>query len=67
VHLDAGKHLANRAAVANADANIQLHGAIGVTEEHHAQLLLKHAVLLARLFGSKRSLQARLLHGELEA
>jgi hypothetical protein len=38
-----------------------------VTEEHHAHLLLKHAVLLARLFGSKRSLQARLLHGELEA
>jgi alkylation response protein AidB-like acyl-CoA dehydrogenase len=57
----------NRAAVGNADTDIQLHGAIGVTEEHHAHLLLKHAVLLARLFGSKRSLQARLLHGELEA
>jgi len=67
VHLDAAKHLANRAAVGNADADIQLHGAIGVTEEHHAHLLLKHAVLLARLFGSRRSLQARLLHAELEA
>jgi alkylation response protein AidB-like acyl-CoA dehydrogenase len=66
VHLDAAKHLANRAAVINADVDIQLHGAIGVTEEHHAHLLLKHGLLLARLFGSKRTLLARLLHAELE-
>jgi len=66
VHLDAAKHLANRAAVLNADANIQLHGGIGVTEEHHAHLLLKHGLLLARVFGSKRALLARLLHAELE-
>lgn len=66
VHLDAAKHLANRAAVTNADVDIQLHGAIGVTEEHHAHLLLKHGLLLARLFGSERTLLARLLHGELE-
>lgn len=66
-HLDAAKHLANRAAVMNADADIQLHGAIGVTEEHHAHLLLKHSLLLARLFGSKRALLTRLLHAELEA
>jgi alkylation response protein AidB-like acyl-CoA dehydrogenase len=66
-HLDAAKHLANRAAVTNADVDIQLHGAIGVTEEHHAHLLLKHGLLLARLFGSKRPLLARLLHAELEA
>jgi alkylation response protein AidB-like acyl-CoA dehydrogenase len=65
-HLDAAKHLANRAAVVNADVDIQLHGAIGVTEEHHAHLLLKHGLLLARLFGSKRTLLARLLHAELE-
>ena len=65
-HLDAAKHLANRAAVSNADVDIQLHGAIGVTEEHHAHLLLKHSLLLARLFGSKRALLARLLHAELE-
>jgi alkylation response protein AidB-like acyl-CoA dehydrogenase len=65
-HLDAAKHLANRAAVANADVDIQLHGAIGVTEEHHAHLLLKHGLLLARLFGSKRALLARLLYAELE-
>lgn len=64
-HLDAAKHLANRAAVLNADVDIQLHGGIGVTEEHHAHLLLKHGLLLARLFGSKRALLARLLHAEL--
>jgi alkylation response protein AidB-like acyl-CoA dehydrogenase len=66
VHLDAAKHLANRAAVANADVDIQLHGGIGVTEEHHAHVLLKHSLLLARLFGSKRTLLARLLHAEVE-
>jgi len=65
-HLDAAQHLANKAAIMNADANIQLHGGIGVTEEHHAHLLLKHGLVLARLFGSKRSLLARLLHAELE-
>jgi alkylation response protein AidB-like acyl-CoA dehydrogenase len=65
-HLDAAKHLANQAAVANADSNIQLHGGIGVTEEHHAHLLLKHALLLSRLFGGKRSLLSRLIHAELD-
>jgi alkylation response protein AidB-like acyl-CoA dehydrogenase len=65
-HLDAAQHLANRAATSNADANIQLHGGIGVTEEHHAHLLLKHSMVLSRLFGSKRAVLARLLHAELE-
>jgi alkylation response protein AidB-like acyl-CoA dehydrogenase len=59
--LDAAKHLANEAALANADVNIQLHGGIGVTDEHSAHLLLKRALLLGRVFGSKRSLLARLL------
>jgi alkylation response protein AidB-like acyl-CoA dehydrogenase len=67
VHVDAAQHLANRAAVQNADANIQLHGGIGVTTEHPAHVLLKHGLLLTRLFGSKRTLLARLLHAELEA
>jgi alkylation response protein AidB-like acyl-CoA dehydrogenase len=66
VHLDAAKHLANQAAHANADTNIQLHGGIGVTDEHHAHLLLKHSMLLSRLFGSKRALLARLLHARLD-
>ncbi len=66
VHLAAAKHQANQAALANADSNIQLHGGIGVSDEHHAHLLLKHALLLSRLFGSKRSLLAVLLHARLE-
>ena len=66
VHLDAAKLLANRAAVANADTNIQLHGGIGVTDEHSAHLFLKHALVLSRLFGSKRSLLGRLLHASVD-
>lgn len=66
VHLDAAKHLANQAAIANADTNIQLHGGIGVTDEHNAHLLLKHALLLGKLFGSKRPLLARLLNARAE-
>jgi alkylation response protein AidB-like acyl-CoA dehydrogenase len=66
VHLDAAKHLANRASVLNADVDIQLHGGIGVTDEHDAHLLLKHSLILERLFGSKRALLARLLHAEVE-
>lgn len=66
VHLDVAKHMANTAALANADANIQLHGGIGVTDEHNAHLLLKHALLLSRLFGSKRVLLRGLLDAHLE-
>jgi alkylation response protein AidB-like acyl-CoA dehydrogenase len=61
-HVDAAKHLANQAAVTNADVTIQLHGGIGVTDEHDAHLLLKHALLLSRVFGAKRGLLNRLLH-----
>lgn len=67
VHLDAAKHLANQAALANADTCIQLHGGIGVTDEHHAHLFLKHAMLIAKLFGSKRALLARLVEARIEA
>lgn len=66
VHIDAAKHLANTAAIDNADRNIQLHGGIGVTDEHHAHLVLKHALLLTKLFGTKRPLLARLLDARLE-
>jgi alkylation response protein AidB-like acyl-CoA dehydrogenase len=65
-HIDAAKHLANEAAVTNADVDIQLHGGIGVTDEHDAHLLLKHALLLSRLFGSKRTLLSRLLNASVE-
>ncbi|TVV76639.1 acyl-CoA dehydrogenase family protein [Sphingomonas solaris] len=66
VHLDAAKHLANQAAIANADTNIQLHGGIGVTDEHHAHLMLKHALVLGKLFGSKRTLLGRLVNSKVE-
>jgi len=65
-HLLAAKHLANQAALANCDASIQLHGGIGVTDEHDCHLLLKHAMLLGRLFGARRSLLAGLLHAGLD-
>lgn len=65
-HAIAAKHLANQAAVLNADVNIQLHGGIGVTDEHHAHLFLKRALLLSQLFGSKRALLRTLLHSDLE-
>lgn len=64
--LDAAKHIANEAALTNADVNIQLHGGVGVTDEYHAHLLLKRALLLGRLFGCKRTLLARLLHATLQ-
>ncbi len=65
-HLDAAKHVANQAAVANADSNIQLHGGIGVTDEHHAHLFLKHALVLTKLFGSRRELLANLLDAQVD-
>lgn len=65
-HIDAAKHLANEAAVTNADVTIQLHGGIGVTDEHDAHLFLKHALLLSRVFGSRRVLLARLLEARVE-
>lgn len=64
MHLDAAKHLCNQAALANADTNIQLHGGIGVTDEHNAHLLLKQAMLLGKLFGTKRGLLGRLVNAK---
>lgn len=66
LHLDAAKHLCNQAALMNADINIQLHGGIGVTDEHNAHLLLKQAMLLGKLFGSKRALLGRLVNGKVQ-
>ena len=66
VHLDAAKLLANQAAMANADSNMQLHGGIGVTDEHSAHLFLKHALVLSKLFGTKRGLLGRLLYASVE-
>jgi alkylation response protein AidB-like acyl-CoA dehydrogenase len=65
-HLDAAKYLANLAAAASSDSNIQLHGGIGVTDEHHAHLYMKHALVLIKLFGARRDLLGRLLHAVVE-
>jgi alkylation response protein AidB-like acyl-CoA dehydrogenase len=61
MQIDAARLLADRAAKANTDANIQLHGGIGVTAEFSAHLLLKRANLLWRLFGSARQSMQSLL------
>lgn len=66
VHIDTAKHLANEAAMLCVDANIQLHGGIGVTDEHDAHLLLKHAMLLTRIFGTRRGLLSGLLNARLD-
>jgi alkylation response protein AidB-like acyl-CoA dehydrogenase len=64
MHVDAAKLVAVRAAQANTDANIQLHGGIGVTDEFSAHLLLKRANLLWRLFGASRHSTQSLLQVE---
>ncbi|MDB5428892.1 MAG: acyl-CoA dehydrogenase [Caulobacter sp.] len=46
--------LSGRAAMANADANIQLHGGIGVTDDFDAHLYLKRANVLTRWCGLTR-------------
>jgi alkylation response protein AidB-like acyl-CoA dehydrogenase len=66
VHRGAAKYLSNLAALSNTDSNIQLHGGIGVTFEHNAHLLLKHALVLSRIFGAKRILLSQLLHARLK-
>jgi len=48
-------------AIANASANIQVHGAIGFTAELPAHLFLKRAHLLAQLGGSRRHHQSAIL------
>ncbi len=67
MQVDAAKLLADRAAKLNTDANIQLHGGIGVTDEHDAHLLMKRANVLSRLFGSSKSSQRSLLQLEVTA
>lgn len=61
MHTDAARLLSDRAAKANTDTNIQLHGGIGVTDEHSAHLLMKRANLLGRLFGSGKQSMSSLL------
>jgi len=61
LQIDSAKLIANFAATKNADSNIQLHGGIGVTDEHDAHLFLKRAQLMARWLGSDKHLLRRLV------
>jgi alkylation response protein AidB-like acyl-CoA dehydrogenase len=58
--VDACRLLAARCALANAGANIQMHGGIGFTAECDAHLFLLRAHLLEHLGGPVRTLRERL-------
>jgi alkylation response protein AidB-like acyl-CoA dehydrogenase len=53
--------IATDAAIANASANVQVHGGMGYTYEHDANLYVKRARILDRMLGSRRSHLADLL------
>lgn len=61
--VSAARLLAGDAALANARANIQIHGGMGFTAECDAHLFLKRAHLIAVLGSSRRAEQTRLLNG----
>ena len=61
----AARTVAQAAARRNADANIQLHGAVGITSELSAHLFLKRSLVLANLFGSKKAALRQVLNDEL--
>lgn len=60
----AAKSVAARAAIANAEANIHIHGGMGYTYEHDAHLYLKRAHVLNQLFGELNTVLADLLAQE---
>jgi hypothetical protein len=55
--------LAREGAIANAKANIQIHGAMGFTAECDAHLYLKRALVIASLGSSGRTEEKRILAG----
>jgi len=61
LQISAARVLAEKAALQNADDNIQLHGGIGVTEEFDAHHLIKRATVSPQWFGDRRSHLARVL------
>lgn len=60
-HAVASKIVATRAAIANAAANIQVHGAFGFTAEANAHHYLKRAHVADMLWGSLREQRQRIL------
>jgi alkylation response protein AidB-like acyl-CoA dehydrogenase len=67
LQLDSAKLLANGAALHNVDWNIQLHGGIGVMDEHDAHLYMKRARLLSHCFGSDAVLLDRIVDAPIVA
>lgn len=65
MQVSAARAVAQGAARKNADANIQLHGAVGITNELSAHLFLKRSLVLANLFGSRKVALHQVLNGEL--
>ena len=61
--VSAAKVVAGAAAIENASANIQNHGALGCTTEHSAHLYLKRSWVLENLYGTTDYHQRRLLEG----
>lgn len=61
----AARTIAQDAARKNADANIQLHGAVGITSELSAHLFLKRSLVLANLFGRKKAALHQVLNDQL--
>jgi len=58
--IDGASLVARRAAIANVDRNIQLHGGIGISEEHDAHLFMKRAQVLGQFLSSERATLDRL-------
>lgn len=65
-HVHAALLLAGDEALASSRGNIQVHGAMGITDEVDAHRLLKRAHLLSQLFGEPRRLAAALIDLPLE-
>jgi alkylation response protein AidB-like acyl-CoA dehydrogenase len=62
VEIACARWLAREAAITNAKANIQIHGAMGFTAECDAHLYLKRALLFAHL-GTNRSSEEQIILG----
>ncbi len=58
----AAKLIAHEAAALNADINIQLHGAIGITSDLPAHFFLKRTLMLGNWFGDRKEHLDALLH-----
>lgn len=61
----AARAIAQDAARKNADANIQLHGAVGITSELSAHIFLKRGIVLSNMFGSKKAALRQVLNDDL--